>query len=431
MELEIKRNEKLSRNIHVTIPNNIIKQSVQKELLKLKDTIRVDGFRIGKAPLYILKNYYKKNIKKNILEKLIKEHFTKIIQKKSFQVAGTPEFILKNYEKGKDYNYLIKFEIYPNIILNMKDLIINVPKIHITETDVQKATQKFLKNNEWKTTFNYINLKNRVTITCINHNSNNSFKKYDLHNFQFIIGRNEILPEIERIILNKKVNESFFVNITFSKHHCDKNIAGTTLKTEIIIKKVEKLKKNLKNYYNNQKLQLNKEQYQTIQNILHNQAKTIINNQIKTQITKYFMKCNNSIDIPSTIIKNTFLILKSKKINSYKKDKKNVFKTTYQQNLIEKSKYYAFSKILFNQFIKNYSLKPNWSTIQLLIKEIKISNNHEKKLIKLYHENKEINQYFNNIDLEQQIISTCLNYSIKKEKEYNFYEAEKKFCNTN
>ncbi|XBC44265.1 MAG: trigger factor [Buchnera aphidicola (Schlechtendalia peitan)] len=430
MELEIKRNKNLLRNLNITISNDVIKRSVKQEFITFKKNIHIDGFRKGKVPFHILKNNYEKKIQKNVLQKLIHKYFLDKVKTENFHIAGMPKFILNKYEEGKNFNFSIEFEIYPKIELNIDNLNINVPVINITEKDIQKTAYNFLKKQNWEEVNKQIKKNNRITITCINHGSSDYLNKYNLYNFRFIIGKNEILPEIEKKIFSKKVNESFFTNIEFSKYHCEKNIAGKTITTEITITKVEQLKdESLKNHHNS-RLDLKPEQYKTIQNLLRNQAKIIIKDHIKTQIIEYLTQFN-PIDIPSILIQNSFSILQSQNINSYNKHGCNIFKTIFQQNLLLKAEKQVCTKIFLKQFIKKYSLKPNIQTIQLLIKDMSISNNYTEQLIKLYNSNKNVRQYFNNVDLEQQVISKCLEQATKNKTQYNFYKAVNLLCTKN
>ncbi|XBC38616.1 MAG: trigger factor [Buchnera aphidicola (Melaphis rhois)] len=429
MTLEIKANKNLFRSINITIPNDIIQKSIKEELIILNNTTHINGFRKGKVPLHILNKKYENKIQESVLKKLMQKHFLNEIRQKNFNIAGEPTFILHQYEKEKDLNYSIEFEIYPKFKINIKECTVNIPVINITEQDIKKYARDFLKQNTWIEVNNTIKLHDKVTITCIHHTINQDLSKYNLYNFQFIIGNNEILPEIEKEILNHKTNESFLINVKFSKNHYETDIAGKTARIKIIIKKVEKLKPILFKSKNDE-LNLNQKQYDIVKIMLQKQAQIIIKNYIKSQIIKHLIK-SNPIDIPSTLIKNTFSILKKKEINTYKKNKKNVFRTIHQKNLISKARHQVFTTILLRQFIQENSLKPDYKKIILLIQEMSKSHNQTTKLINLYNNNTNIKQYFENIDLENQVVSKILEKSIKHKNNYSFYEAINELNNIN
>ncbi|XBC43224.1 MAG: trigger factor [Buchnera aphidicola (Meitanaphis flavogallis)] len=421
MELEIKKNKNLLRNIHITIPNNIIKKSIYVEFLKLNNTIHTNGFRKGKTPLYTLKKNYGATVQKQVLKKLIKQYFLDKIKKETFQIAGTPDFILQKYKNNQDLNCLIEFEIYPKFKLNTDQFTIQTPVINITEQDIQKIADKSFKKNIWIEVDRTIALYDKITITCINHSSNKEFKKYNLYNFQFIIGNNEILPEIEEQLLVHKTNESFFINIKFSKHHCEKQIANKICAIEIIIKKVEELKEKILEKKENKKLNLS-QQRKNIENILKNQSKIIVENYIKSKIINSLIS-SNPIDVPSTLIKSAFVTLREKQIKIYKKNVNNIFTTINTKDLTIEARHQVTATILLNKLIQDHLLKPNINNIQNLIQKCSTSYHHTKKLILLYKNNENIKQYFNNIDLEQQAITKILEKSIKHIKKYNFHEA--------
>ncbi|XBC41683.1 MAG: trigger factor [Buchnera aphidicola (Kaburagia rhusicola rhusicola)] len=422
MELEIKKNKNLLRNVHITIPNNIIKKSIYVEFLKLNNTIHTNGFRKGKTPLHTLKKNYGETVQKQVLKELIKQYFLDKIKKETFQIAGTPNFILQKYKNNQDLNCLIEFEIYPKFKLKIDQFTIQTPVINITEQDIQKIAEKSFKNNIWIEVDRTITLYDKITITCINHSSNKEFKKYNLYNFQFIIGNNEILPEIEEQLLVHKTNESFFINIKFSKHHCEKQIANKICEIEIIIKKVEELKEKILEKKEKNKLNLSQKQHNNIKNILKNQSQVIIEHYIKSKIIHNLIE-SNPIDIPSTLIKSTFVELREKQINIYKKNVNNIFSTINTKDLTIEARNQVTTTILLNKLIQDYLLEPNINNIQNLIQKYATSHHHAKKLILLYKNNANIKQYFNNVDLEQQAITKILEKSIKYVKKYDFHEA--------
>ncbi|XBC38084.1 MAG: trigger factor [Buchnera aphidicola (Floraphis choui)] len=428
MKFQIKKNNNLFRKIHITIPNHAIQKSIQVKLEELNKTIQIHGFRKGKVPLHILKNRYEINIQQKVLPTLINQYFSDIIQKEKFHIAGTPKFILEQYEKDKNFNCSIEFEIYPKFKLKTKPFSINIPIINITDQDIQKTACNFFKKNTWKEVNCPIKLHHKVSIICINHDLKHNSDIQNLYDFQFIVGNNEILPEMEKEILDHQVNDSFFINITFPQDHCEEYIAGKTCKIEITIKKIEKFIEPSLEDKKNIILNLNQEQYKTIRNMLKKKAKTIIKSYIKLQIIKNLIKLN-SIDIPSILVKKILLILKQKNINIYKKNKKNIFKIINQKNLMFQAQYQVKTIILMKKFIKDHSLKPNLNTIQLLLQKLSTSHNHFKKITQLYNNNKHIKKYFNNINLEEQVINKILNESIKHKKTYSFYEAINKLDN--
>ncbi|XBC41162.1 MAG: trigger factor [Buchnera aphidicola (Nurudea yanoniella)] len=427
MEPKIKKNKNLLKIVHFSISNNEIQKHIQLELTTLNNTVNMNGFRKGKIPLYILINKYGEKIHQIVLKKLIKNLFLNKIKEEKIHVAGTPTFILKKYERNKDFNFSVEFETYPKFILNIQQITIDIPKINITETDIQEIAHSILNKNVWIKVSRTIKLHDKVTITCIN-NAKNKENKCDIYNFQTIIGTNDIIPQIEKKLLKHKTNESFLINITFLKNHCEKKVAGKKCEIKVIINKVEELQKKLAKEKNKEISCLTAKELEKIKNILKNQSQIIIKRYIKSQIIKNLLK-SNPIDVPSTLIKENFLLLQQKNKKLYKKNKKNIFKTTCQKNLILQSQKKVATAILIQKFIKENFLKPNLNAIKTLITQMATSQNHIEKLNWLYENNEHVRRYFNNIDLEEQVISKITQKTTKNFKEYNFCEAIKQFSN--
>ncbi|XBC39137.1 MAG: trigger factor [Buchnera aphidicola (Nurudea shiraii)] len=421
MKLKIEENQNLFKKIHITIPNDVIQKYIQLEFITLNNTIKVNGFRKGKTPLLILVNKYGEKVQQQVLQKLIKKYFLNIVSKKKLHVAGMPKFIFHKYKTNSDFNFSIELEIYPQFILNIHQKTINIPKINITNKDIQTIAYSMFKKDVWIEVNQKITLHDKVTIACIFNNST-KHQKYNVQNFQFIIGTNKIFSQIEKKLFEHKVNESFLINITFSEYHCEEKIAGKTFEIKVIIKKVEKLEQNLIQQKAKNTAYLNAKNFEKIKNILKNQSDIIVKQHIKSQIIQCLIK-SNPIDVPSTLIQENFLILKQKNKELYEKNNKNVFIKDFQKNLILKAKNKVITAILIQKFIKDNSLEPNLNTIDLLIKNIATSQDHIKTLMYLYKNNKNVKKYLNNIDLEGQVITQLEKKFIKNFKECNFCKA--------
>ena len=93
MQVEQVAAEGLKREFKVTVPAGEIEQRVRTRLEKLAKTVRLPGFRPGKAPLPLLKKQYGRSILGEVLEEAVDEGSKRTI-------GDNQQTLLANHRRG-------------------------------------------------------------------------------------------------------------------------------------------------------------------------------------------------------------------------------------------------------------------------------------------------------------------------------------------
>ena len=80
----------LKREFRVVVPAGEIEDRVQARLKKLVQTIRMPGFRPGKAPLSLLKKQYGQALMGEIVERRVNASSQKTIDERGLRPAAQP-----------------------------------------------------------------------------------------------------------------------------------------------------------------------------------------------------------------------------------------------------------------------------------------------------------------------------------------------------
>ena len=65
----------LERRIEVSVPATRVRQQVDARLLKVSRTVRIKGFRPGKAPIHVVRKHYGREVRDEVVSDLIRETF--------------------------------------------------------------------------------------------------------------------------------------------------------------------------------------------------------------------------------------------------------------------------------------------------------------------------------------------------------------------
>ena len=80
----------LERRMQVSVPATRVKQQVDARLLKVSRTVRIKGFRPGKAPIHVVRKHYGPQVRDEVVSDLIRETFAEALRQEKLMAAGGP-----------------------------------------------------------------------------------------------------------------------------------------------------------------------------------------------------------------------------------------------------------------------------------------------------------------------------------------------------
>jgi trigger factor len=135
MEIKEIKNEKLDREISITIPSSKIEDLYNKKLEENSKFIKLQGFRPGKAPKNVVEQKYGKSIYSEVLDEQINNSSREAL--KDFKIFGEPRLLDFQGERGSDVLFKLAFEVYPQIkIPEFKKITVKKPVISKVKDDL-------------------------------------------------------------------------------------------------------------------------------------------------------------------------------------------------------------------------------------------------------------------------------------------------------
>ena len=242
MKITIKNLPQSKREIHISIPFEELKKSIELAAKRLGEKIKIDGFREGKIPLEIIKEKVGKDV---ILEEAvhikIQEIYKKIVQENNLEVIGSPQvnIIKKDWEKPVELKIEVtvlpevKLPDYKKIASSVKRRSVEVKDSEIDDTLkwIQKSRAKFSAK---------ITPAHKGDFVIFSYQSPEIAGGKEQRD-QFVIGEGHLLPGIEEVLIGMKPQEEKEVQLTFPQNHIYKELAGKTIKLKIKVESVQKI----------------------------------------------------------------------------------------------------------------------------------------------------------------------------------------------
>src|SRR5689334_18321147 len=131
-EVSLETSAGLERRLTVRVPNAEIERAIAARLAKVGKTAKLKGFRPGKVPEKVVRQYYGGQVRDEVLSDVIRASYSRAIAEQKLNPAGGPRIEALPGEKPGDqehFTYRATFEVFPEIALKpLEQLAIEIPR---------------------------------------------------------------------------------------------------------------------------------------------------------------------------------------------------------------------------------------------------------------------------------------------------------------
>ena len=117
IQITTKKNEGVERLLEVSVPLAAVRDEEEKTARKYATTVRLPGFRPGKAPAAMVRKRFKDAIRQQVIETLVQEAFKEVMEREKLDVAAQPHVHDVKFEDGQPLTFELHLEVRPTIEL--------------------------------------------------------------------------------------------------------------------------------------------------------------------------------------------------------------------------------------------------------------------------------------------------------------------------
>jgi trigger factor len=117
IEITPKKTDGLERLIEVKVPIEAVRDAEDNAARRYASSVRLPGFRPGKAPPAMVKKRFKDAIRQQVIETLVQEAFQEVMTREQFKVASQPHVHDLKFEEEGPLSFELHVEIRPQLEL--------------------------------------------------------------------------------------------------------------------------------------------------------------------------------------------------------------------------------------------------------------------------------------------------------------------------
>jgi trigger factor len=231
----------LERRMQVSVPATRVKQQVDARLLKVSRTVRIKGFRPGKAPIHIVRKHYGPQVRDEVVSDLIRETFAEALRQQKLLPAGGPRIEPQKSGEPDDLRYVATFEVYPQFELrDVAAIRLQRPTATVTVADVDAMLESLrAQRPDWTEVERGCRDRDRVTLDFEGRIGGEGFEGGKSENLAVVLGAGRLLPDFEAGIKGAAAGETREFDLRFPDNYQAKALAGKEARFSATIRKVE------------------------------------------------------------------------------------------------------------------------------------------------------------------------------------------------
>ena len=429
MKFSFGSKNEVEQSLTISVTDEEIEKQVKTKLNSAQKSVKIKGFRQGKAPLNLVKKMYEPEIRQDVINDAVVKKFYEQVKEKDLKPVGRPNMIPERIEREKDVIYKATFEIYPEIkVNNLSRLNYTKTKCSVTKEDVEKTVDNIRKRMcSWEPKDKTSCSGDQVKIDFTGKIDGEEFEGNSAKDFVVEIGSKSLIQGFEEGLIGLNKSESKTLKLKFPEDYGKPDQAGKDVSFDVLIKEILKpvLPELNEEFYKDTGIVAKniKDFKKQIETKLKEDLEDIIKNKSKASILESLREAHE-FDIPKALIDseiNNMRLDAARRVGTEPKDlKDNVFPKEIFEEEAERR---VRVGMILNKIIEEKGLKADSERVKKII-EIRASMFKEpQQVVSWFYSNEEQLRNIESISLEEQVIDILLSEAKATEKELSYEEC--------
>lgn len=432
MQVSIETTSGLERRLTVGVPAEVIDKEVNKRLQEAAKTVRINGFRKGKVPVKVVRQKYGAGVRQEVLGETINRSFYDAISEKDIKPAGQPSIEPKQFEEGKDFEFVATFEVYPEIeVTGIEGVHIDRLEAEITDADIDQMIETLRKSQaSWEVVEREAQMGDRVNIDFVGTKDGEEFEGGSAQSHDLELGSNSMIPGFEEGIVGMKAGDEKTLSLSFPEDYHEESLKGAAVEFKVTVNSVSE-----------QKLpELNDEFFASfgvndgglekfradVRENMQREKDRVVKSKVKNQVLDALLE-KNPVDVPKALVQSEIKALRQQTLQQYGQLDSNLdFSSLLPDNLFEeRAQRRTALGLLISEVVTKEGMKVDKDRLKEMIEGIASTYEDPESVVNYYYGNKELLAGAEAAVLEDQVVDHLLSAAKVEAKTVSYQELIK------
>ena len=208
IEITPKKSDGVERLLQISVPVETVRDAEDKAARRYATSVRLPGFRPGKAPAAMVKKKFADAIRQETLESLVQEAYKEVVEREKFKLASQPHVHDLQFKENEPLTFELHIEVRPEIELSrIQGFRVTRTERVVTDEQVREQIDQLRDQRaQWTPTSDRPAEGDMVTVELATADESGSIpagKQYPL-----VLGAGQAIPGIEELIMEAKPGET-------------------------------------------------------------------------------------------------------------------------------------------------------------------------------------------------------------------------------
>lgn len=238
--------EKLEKNVvkfEVTIGADKFAEAVKKSYAKNAKKFNVPGFRKGKAPMNIIKQYYGEGaLYEDAINYIYETTYPEVLSENDIHPVDYPSIDIVQIGEGKEFIYTALVPVVPKVELGAyKGIEAKKEVVEVTDEDVENKLKELqAQNTRVEVKEGAIEKGDIAVIDFKGYVEEVAFEGGEAKDYELEIGSGSFIDNFEDQLVGLIAGESKDVDVNFPEQYGKEDLNGKPAKFEVTVKSVKK-----------------------------------------------------------------------------------------------------------------------------------------------------------------------------------------------
>ncbi|HKW09925.1 MAG TPA: trigger factor [Gemmatimonadaceae bacterium] len=201
IQITTKKSDGVERLLEVQVPVEAVREAEEKTARRYASSVRLPGFRPGKAPPQLVKKRFKDAIRQQVIESLVQEAFQEVVDREQLKVASQPHIHDLKFNEGEPLTFELHLEVRPEVALGRtQGFRVSRPAGVVTDEQVREQIEHM---REQKATWHPVENKpapgDMVTVLLATSDEDGTMPEGK--DYRLVLGSGQAIAGIEELVM--------------------------------------------------------------------------------------------------------------------------------------------------------------------------------------------------------------------------------------
>jgi trigger factor len=240
IEIKTKKSDGVERLLEVSVPLETVQEAEEQTARRYASSVRLPGFRPGKAPAALVRKRFKDAIRQQTLESLLQEAYQEVVEREHLKVASTPHLHDVRFDEGKPLVFELHVEVRPEINLaRTQGFRVSRAATSITEDSIREQLDQLRDQKaSWAPVTERPTPGDMATVLLSTADDNGELPEGK--EYRLVLGSGQAIPGIEELIMRLAPGETVEETVRWPDDFPDEAQRGKSKPVRVTLQDVKR-----------------------------------------------------------------------------------------------------------------------------------------------------------------------------------------------